>query len=166
MRVRSRYLEFSCVEFYFFGRRFGLKVKLIEEEYNWIVFEFKFLVERYFWWIGGFFKFVRIVGEGEEVLEELEYFRFFMVSFYGKSDWKFWCKFGSEIKKRFKEEGLVKFFKFVKIYVMFVEFIFKGFLEVKDFVFLFREDGSFFVGEMIRVMDFFELKKFDVERFV
>ncbi|BAD84197.1 predicted DNA methylase [Thermococcus kodakarensis KOD1] len=156
--------ELSRAEFYSFGRRFGLKVKSIEEEHNWIVFESKPSVERYFRWIGGSLKLVRIVGEGEEALEELEYSRLFTVSLYGKSDWKLWRKLGSEIKKRFKEEGSAKFFKPAKTYAMPAELILKGFPEVKDFVFLFREDGSFLVGETIRVTDPFELKKLDVER--
>lgn len=157
--------ELSRAEFYSFGRRFGLKVKSIEEEHNWIVFESKPSVERYFRWIGGSLKLVRIVGgEGEEALEELEYSRLFTVSLYGKSDWKLWRKLGSEIKKRFKEKGSAKFFKPAKTYAMPAELILKGFPEVKDFVFLFREDGSFLVGETIRVTDPFELKKLDVER--
>jgi tRNA G10 N-methylase Trm11 len=156
--------ELGRAEFYSFGKRFGLKVRPIEERRNWIIFESKPSIKGYFRWLGGSLKLVRIVGEGEEALKELEYSKLFTISLYGRSDWKLWRKLGSEIKKRFKVEGPSKFFKPAKTYAMPAELILKGFPEVKDFVFLFREEGSFLVGETVRITDPFELKKLDVER--
>jgi len=156
--------ELSRAEFFAFARRFNLKVKPLEESRNWIVFESKPSIERYFRWLGGSLKLVRTIGEGEEAVKELEYAKLFTVSLYGKNDWSLWRKLGSEIKRQFKATGSSKFFKPAKVYSMPAELILKGFPEVKDFVFLFREDGSFWVGETIRVTDPFELKKLDVER--
>lgn len=154
----------SEAEFYAFTRRFNLKLRVIESARDWLVFESSPDVERYFRWLGGSLKLVRIAGEGEEAIKDLEYAKLFTVSLYGKSDWKLWRKFGSAIKREFKEEGPAKFFKPAKVYAMPAELILKGFPEVKDFVFLFREDGSFWVGETVKVTDPFELKKLDVER--
>lgn len=156
--------ELSRAEFYSFSRRFDLRVRITEEYRNWLSFDSKGGVERYFHWLGGSLKLVRIVGEGEEAIKDLEYSRLFTVSLYGRSDWKLWRKLGSEIKRHFKEEGPAKFFKPAKVYAMPAELILKGFPDVKDFVFLFREDGSFLVGETVKVTDPFELKKLDVER--
>ncbi|WP_456423640.1 methyltransferase domain-containing protein [Thermococcus sp.] len=156
--------ELGKAEFFSFARRFGLKVKPIEEGWNWIVFESKPSIERHFRWLGGSLKLVRIIGESEEAIRELEYAKLFTVSLYGKNDWKLWRKLGSDIKRHFKATGSSKFFKPARVYSMPAELILKGFPEVKDFVFLFREDGSFLVGETIRITDPFELKKLDVER--
>jgi len=156
--------ELGKAEFFSFARRFGLRVKPVEEKGNWIVFDSKPSIERHFRWLGGSIKLVRIVGESEEAIGELEYAKLFTVSLYGKNDWRLWRKLGSEIKRRFKATGSSKFFKPAKVYSMPAELILKGFPEVKDFVFLFRDDGSFLVGETIRVTDPFELKKLDVER--
>ncbi|NJF25524.1 TRM11 family methyltransferase [Thermococcus sp. Bubb.Bath] len=154
----------SEAEFYSFAKRFSLKVKPMESSRYWLLFGSSPQVERYFYWLGGSLKLVRIVGEGEEALKDLEYAKLFTVSLYGRNDWQFWRKLGSEIKREFKEEGPAKFFKPAKTYSMPAELILKGFPEVKDFVFLFREDRSFLVGETIKVTDPFELKKLDVER--
>ncbi|WP_297464585.1 TRM11 family methyltransferase [Thermococcus sp.] len=154
----------SEAEFLSFGRRFSLHVRPVESGSSWMVFHSSPKVERHFRWLGGSLKLVRIVGEGEEALKNLEYSRLFTVSIYGRSDWRLWRKLGSEIKKTFKSEGPAKFFKPARVYAMPSELILKGFPEVKDFVFLFREDGSFLVGETVKVTDPFELKKLDVER--
>ncbi len=151
-------------EFHAFARRFNLKVSVIEGSRDWLIFESSSEIWRYFHWLGGSIKLVRIVGEGEGAIGALEYSRLFTVSLYGRNDWKLWRKFGSEIKRHFKEEGPSKFFKPAKTYAMPAELILKGFPDVKDFVFLFREDGSFLVGETIKVTNPFELKKLDVER--
>ena len=156
--------ELGRVEFYSFARRFGLKARPVEENESWIIFESKPAVERYFRWLGGSLKLVRIIGEGEDAIKDLEYARLFTVSLYGKDDWKLWRKLGSTVKQEFKNEGPAKFFKPAKVYSMPAELILKGFPETKDVVFLFRDDGSFLVGETIRVTDPFELKKLDVER--
>ncbi|MDK2913443.1 MAG: hypothetical protein PWQ79_358 [Thermococcaceae archaeon] len=162
--ILGKNTELSEAEFLSFAKRFEIKIRIIEKGNNWILLESPKTLERYFRWLGGSLKLVRIIGEGEEALEELEYSKLFTVSLYGKNDWKLWRKLGSEIKRRFKEEGSAKFFKPAKTYAMPAELILKGFPEVKDFVFLFREDGSFLVGETVRVTDPFELKKLDVER--
>ncbi|WP_457751383.1 TRM11 family SAM-dependent methyltransferase [Thermococcus sp.] len=154
----------SEAEFHAFARRFGLHVRPLGGNRNWRVFESDSRVERYFHWLGGFLKLVKILGEGENAIKELEYARLFTVSLYGASDWKLWRKLGSAIKREFKAEGSSKFFKPAKTYAMPAELILKGFPEVKDFVFLFREDGGFWVGETVKVTDPFELKKLDVER--
>lgn len=154
----------SRAEFYSFVRRFRLKVRIIEEYPNWLLIDSNPLVERYFRWLGGSLKLVRIIGEGEEAIKELEYAKLFTVSLYGRSDWKLWRKLGSEIKRQFKAGGPSKFFKPAKVYSMPAELILKGFPETKDFVFLFRDDESLLVGETIEVTDPFELKKLDVER--
>jgi len=154
----------SEAEFHAFARRFNLKVGIIDSNRDWMVFNSSPKVERYFHWLGGSLKLVKILGEGEDAIKELEYARLFTVSLYGASDWKLWRKLGSAIKREFKAEGSSKFFKPAKTYAMPAELILKGFPEVKDFVFLFREDGSFWVGETVKVTDPFELKKLDVER--
>ncbi|WP_010478086.1 TRM11 family SAM-dependent methyltransferase [Thermococcus zilligii] len=154
----------SEAEFYSFGRRFDLKVRPLESNRNWVLFDASPQVERYFNWLGGSLKLVRIIGEGEDAIKDLEYSKLFTVSLYGKSDWKLWRKLGSEIKRHFREEGPAKFFKPAEVYSMPAELILKGFPEVKDFVFLFRGDGSFLVGETVKVIDPFELKKLDVGR--
>ena len=156
--------ELGRAEFFALARRFGLKVRPLEESNNWIVFESKPSVERHFRWLGGSLKLIRIVGESEEAIKDLEYARLFTVSLYGRDDWKLWRKLGSKVKRHFKETGPAKFFKPAKVYSMPAELILKGFPEVKDIVFLFRNDGSFLVGETVRVTDPFELKKLDVER--
>jgi len=84
--------ELGKAEFSSFSRRFDLRVRPIEEHRNWIVFESKPSVERYFRWLGGSLKLIRIVGEGEEALGNLEYARLFTVSLYGKNDWRLWRK--------------------------------------------------------------------------
>ncbi|NJE43505.1 TRM11 family methyltransferase [Thermococcus sp. GR6] len=152
----------SKAEFHAFARRFHLKVRPVESGRDWLVFEADPNVERYFRWLGGSLKLVKILGEGEGTIREFEYSKLFTVSLYGKSDWKLWRKLGSEIKKEFKVEGPSKFFKPAKVYAMPAELILKGFPETKDFVFLFGE--SLWVGETIKVTDPFELKKLDVER--
>ncbi len=154
----------SEAEFHAFVRRFNLKVGIIDSNRDWMVFNSSPKLERYFHWLGGSLKLVRIVGEGEDAIKELEYAKLFTVSLYGKNDWKLWRKLGSSIKREFKAEGSSKFFKPAKVYSMPAELILKGFPEVKDFVFLFREDGSFWVGETVKVTDPFELKKLDVDR--
>jgi tRNA G10 N-methylase Trm11 len=156
--------ELSRAEFYSFGRRFGLKVRPMEEGHNWMTFESRPSIERHFRWLGGSLKLIKVVGEGEEALKELEYSKLFTVSIYGRNDWRLWRRLGSEIKRRFKVEGPAKFFKPAKTYAMPAELLLKGFPEVRDFVFIFRDDGSFLVGETIKVADPFELKKLDVER--
>ncbi len=156
--------ELSRAEFYSFGRRFGLKVKLLEEHSNWLLIEARPSIERHFRWLGGSLKLVRIVGKGEEAIKDLEYAKLFTVSLYGRDDWRLWRKLGSAVKREFKQEGPAKFFKPAKVYSMPAELILKGFPEVKDIVFLFRNDGSFLVGETVKVTDPFELKKLDVER--
>ncbi|QDA31908.1 site-specific DNA-methyltransferase [Thermococcus indicus] len=154
----------SEAEFYSFSRRFGLKVSPIESSRYWLLFDSSSHVERYFHWLGGSLKLVRIAGEGEEAIKDLEYARLFTVSLYGRNDWKLWRKLGSAVKREFKAEGPSKFFKPAKVYSMPAELILKGFPEVKDFVFLLREDGSFLVGETVKITDPFELKKLDVGR--
>ncbi|AFL95701.1 DNA methlyase [Thermococcus cleftensis] len=154
----------SEAEFYSFARRFDIKVRPIESSRYWLLFESPSGVERYFNRLGGSLKLVRIVGEGDEAIKNLEYTKLFTVSLYGKNDWKLWRKLGSEIKREFKVEGPSKFFKPAKVYSMPAELILKGFPETKDFVFIFREDGSFLVGETVKVTNPFELKKLDVER--
>ncbi len=154
----------SEAEFYSFSRRFGLKVSPVESSRYWLLFDSSPQVERYFHWLGGSLKLVRITGEGEEAIKNLEYARLFTVSLYGESDWKLWRKLGSAIKREFKAEGPSKFFKPAKTYAMPAELILKGFPETRDFVFLFPKDGSFWVGETVKVADPFELKKLDVER--
>ena len=156
--------ELSRTEFYSFARRFSLKVKVIEEHPTWLLVDSKPSIERRFRWLGGSLKLVKILGEGEEAIKDLEYTKLFTVSLYGRNDWKLWRKLGSMVKREFKEEGPAKFFKPAKVYAMPAELILKGFPETKDFVFLFREDGSFWVGETVKVTDPFELKKLDVER--
>jgi len=156
--------ELSRAEFYSFARRFGLNVRITGEYRGWLLLDSPRAIERYFRWLGGFLKLVKIIGEGEEAIKDLEYSRLFTVSLYGRDDWRLWRKLGSEIKRQFKEEGPAKFFKPAKTYAMPAELILKGFPAVKDFVFLFREDGSFLVGETVKVTDPFELKKLDVER--
>lgn len=152
----------SEAEFYAFARRFNLKVRVVGTGQDWLVFESSSNVERYFRWLGGSLKLVKIFGEGEETIGEFEYSKLFTVSLYGKSDWKLWRKLGSKIKRKFKAEGPSKFFKPAKVYAMPAELILKGFPETKDFVFLFGE--SPWVGETVKVADPFELKKLDVER--
>ncbi|ASJ10056.1 DNA methylase [Thermococcus sp. P6] len=153
----------SRAEFHAFVKRFGLRVEVIESAHNWMLFESDPAVERYFHRLGGALKLVRIAGEGESAIGELEYARLFTVSLYNRNDWRFWRKLGSRIKRRFKREGPSKFFKPAKTYAMPSELILKGFPEVKDFVFLFRE-GNFLVGETVKITDPFELKKLDVGR--
>ncbi|ASI99059.1 TRM11 family SAM-dependent methyltransferase [Thermococcus celer] len=154
----------SEAEFNAFSRRFDLKVRVIEKNRNWLLFDSSPEVERYFHWLGGSLKLVRVMGEGENAIRDLEYARLFTVSLYGGDDWRLWRKLGSAIKREFKAEGPAKFFKPAKTYSMPAELILKGFPEIKDFVFLFREDGSFSVGETVKVTDPFELKKLDVGR--
>ncbi|WP_297499099.1 site-specific DNA-methyltransferase, partial [Thermococcus sp.] len=156
--------ELARAEFLSFSRKFKVGARIIEERKNCLVFEAKGSVERYFRWLGGSLKLVKVIGEGEEAIKDLEYSKLFTVSLYGRDDWRLWRKLGSEIKKKFKAEGPAKFFKPAKTYSMPAELILKGFPEVKDFVFLFRDDGSFLVGETVKVTDPFELKKLDVER--
>ncbi|WP_297508895.1 TRM11 family methyltransferase [Thermococcus sp.] len=156
--------ELGKAEFLSFSRRFGIGVIVKEEGKNWLLFEARGSVERYFRWLGGSLKLVRVIGEGEEAIKDLEYSKLFTVSLYGRDDWRLWRKLGSKIKREFKAEGPAKFFKPAKVYAMPAELILKGFPEVKDFVFLFRGDGSFLVGETVKVTDPFELKKLDVER--
>ncbi|NJE62457.1 TRM11 family methyltransferase [Thermococcus sp. 21S7] len=154
----------SEAEFYSFAKRFDLKVRSVHSSRYWLLFDSSTKVERYFNRLGGSLKLVRIVGEGEDAIGNLEYARLFTVSLYGESDWKLWRKLGSAVKREFKAKGSSKFFKPAKTYAMPAELILKGFPEVKDFVFLFREDGGFWVGETVKVTDPFELKKLDVER--
>ncbi|WP_297523170.1 TRM11 family methyltransferase [Thermococcus sp.] len=154
----------SRAEFYSFTRRFNLKVRITGEYRDWLLFDSPRSIEGCFRWLGGSLKLVKVIGEGEEAIKDLEYSKLFTVSLYGRDDWRLWRKLGSEIKKEFKAEGPAKFFKPAKVYAMPAELILKGFPEVKDFVFLFREDGSFLVGETVKVTDPFELKKLDVER--
>ncbi len=154
----------SEAEFHSFSRRFGLKVRPAESNRYWVLFESSSEIERHFHWLGGSLKLVRIIGEGDGAIRNLEYSRLFTVSLYGRNDWRLWRKLGSDIKREFKEEGPAKFFKPAKTYAMPAELILKGFPEVKDFVFIFKEDGSFLVGETVKVTDPFELKKLDVER--
>ncbi len=156
--------QLSRAEFNAFGKRFGLKIRTLEVGNSWIVFESSPTVERYFRWLGGSLKLVKILGEGMETLNDLEYSKLFTVSIYGRSSWKLWKRLGTEIKRKFKEEGPAKFFKPANPFSMPAELILKGFPEVKDFVFIFRSDGSFLVGETLKVADPFELKKLDVER--
>ncbi|USS39820.1 TRM11 family methyltransferase [Thermococcus aggregans] len=152
----------SEAEFWAFVRRFRLKVKLVENSTHWIVFESDKSIERLFHRLGGSLKLVRIIGESEEAIKDLDYAKLFTLSLYGKDDWKLWRKLGSEIKKNFKSHGPAKFFKPAKVYAMPSELILKGFPEVKDFVFIFGE--RLYVGETAAVADPFELKKLDVER--
>jgi len=154
--------KLSEAEFWAFVRRFGLKVSVVESSKGWIVFESDRSVERLFHRLGGSLKLVKIIGEGEEAIKDLEYARLFTVSLYEKSDWKLWRKLGSEIKKHFKSQGPSKFFKPAKVYAMPSELILKGFPEIKDFVFLFGK--KLYVGETVAITDPFELKKLDVER--
>ncbi len=154
----------SRAEFYSFTRRFNLKVRITGEYRDWLLLDSPRSIEAYFRWLGGSLKLVKVIGEGEEAIKDLEYARLFTVSLYGRDDWRLWRKLGSEIKREFKAEGPAKFFKPAKVYAMPAELILKGFPEVKDFVFLFRGDGSFLVGETVKVTDPFELKKLDVER--
>ncbi|WP_457743102.1 TRM11 family SAM-dependent methyltransferase [Thermococcus sp.] len=156
--------ELSKAEFYAHSKRFRLRVKPMEEAREWIVFESKPSIEKYFRWLGGSLKLVKIVGEGENAVKNLEYSKLFTVSLYGKNDWRFWRKLGSTVKREFKKKGPAKFFKPAKVYSMPAELILKGFPKVKDVVILFRNDGSFLVGETIEITDPFELKKLDVER--
>ncbi|WP_297517831.1 TRM11 family methyltransferase [Thermococcus sp.] len=154
----------SEAEFYSFSRRFGLNVKPIRSSRYWLLFNSSRKVERYFHWLGGSLKLIKIVGEGEGAVKDLEYSRFFTLSLYGRNDWRLWRKLGSKIKRHFKEGGPTKFFKPAKVYAMPAELLLKGFPEVKDFVFLFREGESALVGETVKVTDPFELKKLDVGR--
>ena len=154
--------KLSEAEFWAFMRRFGLKVKVVESSTHWIIFESDKSIERLFHRLGGSLKLVRILGEGEEAIKDLDYAKLFTVSIYGRDDWKLWRKLGSEIKKNFKSQGPSKFFKPAKVYAMPSELILKGFPEVKDFVFFF--DKRVYVGETITLTDPFELKKLDVER--
>ncbi len=167
--IREKSPRLSEAEFNAFSRRFDLKVRVIEKNRNWLLFDSSPPeVERYFHWLGGSLKLVRVMGEGENAIRDLEYARLFTVSLYGGDDWRLWRKLGgSAIKREFKAEGgPAKFFKPAKTYSMPAELILKGFPEIKDFVFLFREDGSFSVGgETVKVTDPpFELKKLDVGR--
>ncbi|RLF80478.1 site-specific DNA-methyltransferase, partial [Thermococci archaeon] len=143
--------KLSEAEFWAFMRRFGLKVKVVESSTHWIVFEGDKSIERLFHRLGGSLKLVRILGEGEEAIKDLDYAKLFTVSIYGRDDWKLWRKLGSEIKKNFKSQGPSKFFKPAKVYAMPSELILKGFPEVKDFVFFF--DKRVYVGETITLTD-------------
>ncbi len=154
--------QLSRAEFYAFIRRFDLRIKVVEESRNWMVFESRKKVEHLFRRLGGSLKLVRVVGEGEAAVGELEYAKLFTVSIYDRGDWKLWRKLGSEIKRHFKNHGPAKFFKPARTYAMPAELILKGFPETKDFVFLFGD--NLWVGETIEVADPFELKKLDVER--
>ncbi|AIF69882.1 DNA methylase [Palaeococcus pacificus DY20341] len=151
----------SEAEFWAFARRFGIKVKVIESSKDWLIFESNKKIEHLFHRLGGSLKLIRIVGEGEETIADLEYAKLFTLSFYGKEDWRLWRKMGSKIKKSFKPEPS-KFFKPKNIYSMPSELVLKGFPDVKDFVFIFG--NKLYVGETVRVADPFELKKLDVER--
>ncbi|KUK16647.1 MAG: Uncharacterized protein XD54_2060, partial [Thermococcus sibiricus] len=88
--------KLSEAEFWAFVRRFGLKVSVVESSKDWIVFESDKSIERLFHKLGGSLKLIKIVGEGEEAIKDLEYAKLFTVSLYGKSDWKLWRKLGSE----------------------------------------------------------------------
>ncbi len=154
--------KLSEAEFYAFIRRFNLKVRVIETYNNWLLFEGNKKIEHLFRKLGGSLKLVRILGEGENTIMDLEFSRLFTVSIYGKNNWKLWRKLGSEIKRTFRSVGSTKFFKPAKTYAMPSELILKGFPETKDFVFLFGE--RLWVGETIRITDPFELKKLDVGR--
>ncbi len=154
----------SEAEFYSFIKRFGLKIRVSETNGDWLLFNSDARVERYFHWLGGALKLIRILGEGEEALRGVGYSRLFTVSLYGKDDWRLWRRFGSEIKRELKKEGPSKFFKPARVYAMPAELILKGFPEVKDFDLFFRKDGTFLIGETVGVTDPFELKKLDVER--
>ncbi|CAB49892.1 TRM11 family SAM-dependent methyltransferase [Pyrococcus abyssi] len=161
--------ELSILEIKSFSRRFKLGVRVVEEvisgpNKSFIVVQSKNDIEKYFRWVGGSLKLVRIIGEGIESVKDMEYSRLFTVSVYGrKIDWKEWRRLGSYVKKVFKEKGPSKFFKPATTYAMPSELILKGFPEVKDVVFMFLNDRVL-VGETVRLSDPFELKKLDVER--
>ncbi|AEC52433.1 hypothetical protein PNA2_1518 [Pyrococcus sp. NA2] len=161
--------ELSIVELKAFSRRFKLGLRIVEEFINkpnesFVIVQAKDEIERYFRWIGGSLKLVRIVGEGFDSIRLLEYSKLFTVSVYGKKiSWKEWRKLGSLVKERFKEKGSSKFFKPANVYSMPSELILKGFPEIKDVVFFFLDDNVL-IGETIRVVDPFELKKLDIER--
>jgi len=154
--------KLSEAEFWAFVRRFGLKVKLVERATHWIIFEGDRSMERLFHRLGGSLKLVRILGEVEGAIKDLDYAKLFTVSLYGKDDWRLWRRLGSKIKKNFKSQGSAKFFKPAKVYAMPAELILKGFPETKDFVFIFGE--KLYVGETVAVADPFELKKLDIGR--
>ncbi|ASJ16519.1 DNA methylase [Thermococcus chitonophagus] len=166
--VFGKNYELSMLELKSFSRRFRLGVQILEEHpgppnASYALIKAKEDIERYFRFIGGSLKLVRIVGEGIEAVEYLEYARLFTVSLYGRDDWKLWRKLGSTIKRIFKEKDSTKFFKPAKIYAMPSELILKGFPETKDIVFFFK-GNKVLVGETVRIADPFELKKLDVER--
>ncbi|AFK22567.1 TRM11 family methyltransferase [Pyrococcus sp. ST04] len=161
--------ELSLLELRSFSRRFRLGVRILEEHLSgpnksFVLIQAKTDIERYFRFIGGSLKLVRIVGEGIDAIENLEYARLFTVSLYGREDWRLWRKLGSAVKKVFKEKDSSKFFKPAKVYAMPSELVLKGFPETKDVVFLFMNDDKILVGETVRITDPFELKKIDVER--
>ncbi|MFA4640063.1 DNA methyltransferase [Pyrococcus kukulkanii] len=160
--------ELSLLELKAFSRRFRLGVRILEEHSgppnaSYAIIKAKEDIERYFRFIGGSIKLVRIIGEGFETIRSLEYARLFTISMYGRDDWRLWRRLGSIVKKVFKEKDPAKFFKPAKVYAMPSELILKGFPETKDIVFFFR-NGEVLVGETIRITNPFELKKLDVER--
>ncbi|BAA30094.1 TRM11 family SAM-dependent methyltransferase [Pyrococcus horikoshii] len=161
--------ELSLVELKAFSRRFRLGVRILEERIygsnkSFAIIQAKEDIEKYFRWIGGSLKLVRLIGEGVDSIRDLEYSKLFTVSVYGRRvDWKEWRRFGSMIKEVFKEKDSAKFFKPANTYAMPSELILKGFPKVKDVVLLFVDD-KVLVGETVRVTDPFELKKLDVER--
>ena len=154
--------KLSKAEFWAFTRRFGLRARAIENSENWLIFECNRRIEHLFHKLGGSLKLIKIIGKGEEAINEFKYSKHFTISFYGKEDWKLWRKMGSKIKKNFKEEGPSKFFKPRNVYSMPSELILKGFPETKDFTFLFGNE--LYVGETLMIADPFELKKLDVGR--
>jgi len=151
-------------EFGHFTRRFGLRIELIERPRMWVAFRASEDVERFFPRLGSSLKLVRLVGEGTEAVKNIEYAKLFTVSLYGPSSWVLWRKLGSEVKRIFKSVGPSKFFKPARVYSMPSELALKGFPKVKDIVFLFRKGKDPLVGETIRIVDPFELKKLDVGR--
>ncbi|MFA4647342.1 TRM11 family methyltransferase [Pyrococcus kukulkanii] len=160
--------ELSLIELKAFSRRFRLGIRILEEHpgspnASYVIIKAKRDIEKYFRFIGGSIKLVRIVGEGLEAVKYLEYARLFTVSLYGREDWRLWRKLGSMVKKVFKEKDSTKFFKPAKVYAMPSELILKGFPETKDVVFFFG-NGEVLVGETVKITNPFELKKLDVEK--
>lgn len=161
--------ELGLYELKAFLKRFKLGVRILEIRFygpnkSFAIIQAKEEIEKKFKWLGGALKLVRIVGEGLDTIENLEYSKLFTVSLYGKEDWKAWRKLGSQVKAVFKRKDSSKFFKPANVYSMPSELILKGFPEVKDVVFLFVDKDRVLVGETIRITNPFELKKLDVER--
>ena len=157
--------DISWGEFNAFVSKHNVKVQIVERDRakGWVVFKSEENIEREFRWLGGALKLVRILGRNSG-LEEAGYSKLFTVSIYGVNDWRLWRKLGSELKANFKRKGPSKFFKPARVFSMPSELILKGFPKVRDFDFIFNDNGDFWFGETVAITDPFELKKLDVGR--